>query len=180
MVNYNNGKVYKIEPICEHEEGEIYIGSTTKDYLSKRMVAHRKDYTKYKKGMPVFTTSFVLFDKYGIENCRIILLETVNCNSKDELFARESHYIRTLKCVNIIIPDRTKKEWNKMDYQNNKEKFCKKAKDYAIQNKEKLALKYRETFICECGKETTICNKNRHNRSKRHISFIESTIDVSF
>jgi len=27
MVNYNNGKIYKIEPICDHEENEIYIGS---------------------------------------------------------------------------------------------------------------------------------------------------------
>ena len=50
MVNYNNGKVYKIEPICEHEEGEIYIGSTTKDYLSKRMVEHRNKYKMYKSG----------------------------------------------------------------------------------------------------------------------------------
>jgi len=37
MVNYQNGKIYFIEPICEHEENERYIGSTTKQYLSQRM-----------------------------------------------------------------------------------------------------------------------------------------------
>ena len=41
MVNYNNGKIYKIEPIVDHDEGDIYIGSTTKQYLSMRMDKHR-------------------------------------------------------------------------------------------------------------------------------------------
>ena len=35
MVNYNNGKIYKIEPV-NGEEGDIYIGSTTKEYLSSQ------------------------------------------------------------------------------------------------------------------------------------------------
>jgi hypothetical protein len=219
MVNYNNGKVYKIEPICEHEENEIYIGSTTKDYLSKRMVAHRNDYKQYKNGKQTFTTSYILFDKYGMKNCKISLLEIVNCNSKDELLARETYYIRNLKCVNKVIPDRTKKEWvlenkeelqeykkiyrlenkeeikeyqkayskenkqkrseiGKQYYQNNKEKLCKKAKDYAIQNKEKISDKGKENFICECGIECRIWHKNRHYKSKKHISFMESTIDI--
>ena len=25
MINYNNGKIYKIEPVCDHDEGDIYI-----------------------------------------------------------------------------------------------------------------------------------------------------------
>jgi hypothetical protein len=34
---YNNSKIYKIKPICDYEEGDIYIGSTTKKYLCERM-----------------------------------------------------------------------------------------------------------------------------------------------
>ena len=50
MVNYNNGKIYKIVPICEGaDEGDVYIGSTTKEYLSQRMVQHRADYNKWQK-----------------------------------------------------------------------------------------------------------------------------------
>ena len=30
MVNYSNGKIYKIVPTVEHEEGDVYYGSTTK------------------------------------------------------------------------------------------------------------------------------------------------------
>ncbi len=33
MPDYSQGKIYKIEPIVEHDEHEIYIGSTTQKYL---------------------------------------------------------------------------------------------------------------------------------------------------
>ena len=75
MVNYSNSKVYKNEPIVEHEESDIYIGSTTKHYLSQRMDAHRADYKQWKDEKHNKTTSFDLFDKYGLENCQIVLLE---------------------------------------------------------------------------------------------------------
>ena len=29
MVNYSKGKINKIEPICDHDEVDVYIGSTT-------------------------------------------------------------------------------------------------------------------------------------------------------
>jgi hypothetical protein len=111
MVNYSNGKIYKIEPICEHEEGEIYVGSTTKQYLSQRMDSHRKQYKEWKEGKRGKTMSFEIFDKYGINNCKIIFLEQVNVNSKDELLVREVYYIKSLSCINKKIPLRTEKEW---------------------------------------------------------------------
>ena len=47
MVNYNNGKIYKIEDLS----GEIcYIGSTTKERLCQRMVNHRAKYIHWKSG----------------------------------------------------------------------------------------------------------------------------------
>ena len=63
-INYKNGKIYKIEPV-NGEEGEIYIGSTTKEYLSQRMTAHRGDYGKWKNGKHGKIMSFDLFEKYG-------------------------------------------------------------------------------------------------------------------
>jgi len=133
-VNYNNGKVYKIEPICEYEEGEIYIGSTTKQYLSQRMTAHRGNYNQYKNGGIKHATSFNLFDKYGIDNCQIVLLELVNVNSKIELHQREAHYIRTLKCVNKQIPNRSKSEYI-IDTKQQKIEYDKK---YREDNREKI------------------------------------------
>ena len=108
MVNYSNSKIYKIEPIVEHEEGEIYVGSTTKQYLSQRMDKHRNDYKRWRDGKTNKLTVFDLFDKYGIDNCKIYLLESVIAISKDELLAKEGYYIRTLKCVNRCIVGRKK------------------------------------------------------------------------
>ena len=93
--DYSKGKIYKIEPICEYDEGEIYIGSTTKDYLSQRFVKHRSDYNRWKKDNNKFITSYRIFDKYGIGNCQVVLLELVNANDFNELKAREAHYVRT-------------------------------------------------------------------------------------
>ena len=49
MVNYNNGKIYLIEPI-DGEDGDVYVGSTTKIYLSQRMSEHRNSYNLWKQG----------------------------------------------------------------------------------------------------------------------------------
>jgi hypothetical protein len=46
MTNYNNGKIYKIEPL-NGEDGDIYIGSTTKKLLCQRMASHRYDYKRW-------------------------------------------------------------------------------------------------------------------------------------
>ena len=102
-INYNNGKIYKIEAI-NGEEGDIYIGSTTKQYLSQRMTKHREDYNRWHQGKYDKIMLFDLFENYGIENCKIILLENCPCDSKDQLHARESHYIKSLNCINKCIP----------------------------------------------------------------------------
>jgi len=133
-INYKNGKIYKIEPIIDHDEDDIYIGSTTKQYLSQRMTAHHRLYNQYKNNKTNHTTSFLLFDKYGLENCNIILLELVEANSKDELHQREAHYIKTLKCVNKKIPLQTRNEY----IESNKEILKNRMKEYREQNKEQL------------------------------------------
>ena len=158
MVNYNNGKIYKIQPKSDGEEGDIYIGSTTKVLLSQRMSGHRCDYKRWKKGNTNKVTSFNLFDKYGVENCEIVLIEIVNVESKDELIAREKHWIQSTNCVNKIIVGRTPREYrvdnqeaiqvNKKNYHNeNKETIQVYKKKYREENKESIQVrekKYRE------------------------------------
>ena len=68
MINYSNGKIYKIEPI-NGEDGDVYIGSTTKVYLLQRMTAHRSEYKRYLNGKGQNVRSDKSFDKYGIKNC---------------------------------------------------------------------------------------------------------------
>jgi hypothetical protein len=48
--------------------------------------------------------------------------------------------------------------------------------NYREINKEKLAKRYKETFICECGQKYTRLHKNRHEGTARHKKFIETAI----
>ena len=188
MTKYNNGKIYKIEPIQQHEEYEMYIGSTTKDKLCQRMATHRSDYKRYTEGMRGKVSVFDLFEKYGVENCNIILIEECNCNSKDELISREGHYVRTSKCINKHIPDRKKQEYNQLEHrkqyvkeydQKNKEKKKEYKKEYNIKNKDKL-VSNRKTFyeenretILERHKEYYTKNKEEINTNRQQIMTCE-------
>ena len=107
--DYSKGKIYMIRPISGGEDGEIYIGSTTKQYLSQRMTIHRNSYNNWKKGRYHKFTVYDLFDKYGLKGCEIVLIENVNCNSIDELLQREKYHIQNNDCINKIIPRRTVK-----------------------------------------------------------------------
>ena len=135
---YNFSKIYKIEPITEHEEHEIYIGSTTKKYLSQRMTQHKSSYKKYLTDSKKKYSIYDLFNKYGVENFNIYLLENYICNDINELRTKEGEYIRNLKCINkkleCITNDELKK-YKKEYSKNNKEKIKEYQKKY--QNSEK-------------------------------------------
>ena len=74
MVNYKQGKIYKIE--C-NVTGLIYIGSTCKKKLSGRMTNHRYDYKKYLKGKKKYLSSFKVMEN---KDYVIILIEDFPCN----------------------------------------------------------------------------------------------------
>ena len=163
MVNYGNAKVYKIWSTAGDK---IYIGSTTKEYLSQRMDKHRSNYKCWTNGKTNLVTSFHLFEDYGLDNCFIELLEAKVCNSKDEMIQLEGKYIRSLVCVNRNIPDRTKKEYIK-DNVVNKAKYDSK---YYEDNKELINQKNQ----CECGGKYTNHHKLCHLKSIKHCQYIAS------
>jgi len=178
MPDYTRGKIYKIVPFVECEDGDVYFGSTTKKTLAERMTKHRSDYKAWnsKKQYANNMTTFKLFDKYGVENCKIILVESFPCKTKDELTQRESHYIRTMNCVNWIVPDRTVKEYSVMYREENKVVLSEYDKKYKENNKEALALKGSVSHVCECGKTYTQCHKHRHENTIFHKKWLETKI----
>jgi spore coat polysaccharide biosynthesis predicted glycosyltransferase SpsG len=169
MVNYGKTKIYKIwSPLGD----KIYIGATTKDYLSKRMVEHRSSYNTYNELNKKINTSFLIFDEYGIENCFIELIESKECNSIEEQRQLEAHYIKSLNCVNKKISGRTKKE----HYEDNKDEILIKQKQYYEENKNHVALRQNIKTTCVCGSEYRQCTKSRHERTNKHINFINQSI----
>ena len=193
---YEKAKIYKIWSM----RGDlIYIGSTCKEYLSQRMVAHRDDYKRWKKGTHSYMSSFKLFDEYDVENCFIELLEAKSCNSKDELRQLEGQYIRNLVCVNKNIAGRTNleytednrehikqyrqdnkertKKYNDKYREDNKEKIKELNDKYRENNKEKISKHKKEKITCDCGVSFTQCHKSRHLKTVKHCQFIESQIN---
>jgi hypothetical protein len=160
-VDYNKGKIYLIEPTVEHDESDIYIGSTTEDYLSKRFNNHKCMYKSWLNGKTHNVTVFNLFNKYGVDNCKIILLENVHANTKDELISRESFYIRKLKCTNKVIPDRSSKEY----YQTNKDEISNYQKEYYQTNKDELLNKQKEYY--EANKNEKLNKQKQYYKTNK-------------
>ena len=116
MVNYANGKIYRL---VNNVDEKYYIGSTCNP-LHKRKNRHKRDAVK-SPTQPVYKHLNII----GWENVEIILIESFPCNSKAELEARERYWIELLKpALNKAIPTRTPKE----RYQATPEKFIERAK----------------------------------------------------
>ena len=56
MVNYGDGKIYKI---VSNQTDQVYFGSTTNS-LARRISEHRAKYKSYQKGNGAYVTSFEL------------------------------------------------------------------------------------------------------------------------
>jgi len=98
------GKLYIIKPKLEHTEGDAYIGSTSRQYLSQRWGQHRTDPKRCINQ---------LVEKYGLDNLVCELLEEIEYEDKQELFRRERYYIELMPCINKQVPSRTKSEYRK-------------------------------------------------------------------
>jgi len=172
MVNYQNGKIYKIESL----EGKcMYIGSTCQK-LCVRMAGHRASMKKNRG-----TTSKEVL-KYT--DAKIYLIENYPCDSKEELLRKEGEYIRKLDCVNTTVAGRTDKEYYNDTKDNkraqwladNKDKIQKYLNDnkdkIREQNKRRYAEKRKIKINCICGSYIQKYDIVKHNKTKKHIKFI--------
>ena len=104
MVNYANGKIYKI--VC-NTTGLCYIGSTCST-LAKRLNSHKKDFKRFQNSEGNFITSFKVLEN---NNYIIELVELVACDNKIDLHKRERFHIENIICVNKYIVGRTDAEY---------------------------------------------------------------------
>ena len=169
MVNYQNGKIYKI--INENND-IVYIGSTAEYYLSSRYAKH----------------------KYKAPNHKIILIENYPCNSKEELCKKEQQIIQQYdNLINMrkaySSQEEKKKyyennkteisEYKKKWYEENKTEINEKHKKYREKNKEykkKYLKKYREEnkekINCEfCNCELNKSSLKKHQKTLKCMKF---------
>tara|TARA_R110002012_G_scaffold102783_1_gene242358 strand:+ start:72 stop:776 length:705 start_codon:yes stop_codon:yes gene_type:complete len=160
MPDYSKGKIYKI---VNDVNDKVYYGSTIQK-LCYRMCQHRDKHNHcMSKKLNV-----------NIKECKIILVENINCKSKEELEKRERWYIENNECVNKRIPGRTTKEY----YEENKHRLRLEKKIYSEKNKEKIQ-QYREENkekIAENNKKYYKENKEMYKKyseeNKEKISLV--------
>jgi len=162
MVNYENGKIYKI---VNDELNLTYYGSTTQQ-LSKRKAKH-KCKSNDSNSKILFTTE---------TKPEIFLVELFPCNTKEELLQRERFYIENNECINKnkpILTDEEKKEYVREmnNYHNLKDKDLKKKlrKEKYKLNKNEILKELKKKIICECGAEISKSYKYQHIKTKKHI-----------
>jgi len=181
VVDYQQGKIYKV---ASHLGDLIYIGSTCQK-LNERFNKHRSGF----KGN-ILNTVNIVFSAYGVENCKIELMETCPCNSKKELATYEGKHQRENKCVNKAIADRDRKEYqhdtkekwiqyrvdNKehiralkaANYQKNKEHIKQKAKEHYKANREKK-IEYQKQYQIDNAEKVKKYKHEHHKKTKLNL-----------
>ena len=119
MVNYANGKVYKVESIS----GNLVFYSSTTLELSHRMAEHRAQLKRYTENQNVVMSRpqkyISVFRVLEFDDAKIILVANCNCKKNTELKAYEHDFIKKNDCVNKIYAEEKKKELRAR-----KEKYC--------------------------------------------------------
>ena len=88
MTSYGSAKIYKL---VNSEDDEIYVGSTC-GTLRRRKSGHKSDAKKHPN-----QRVYAHLNAVGWENVRIILVEAVDCENRDELRRHEQHWIEILR-----------------------------------------------------------------------------------
>lgn len=128
---YQCGKIYKI---VDNSYTLCYYGSTTQS-LSRRMTTHRSIYTLFKDGkINRKPSACEIFDTYGLENCKIELVELFPCGSKEELRKKEGEYIKNNDCINKKIAGRTQPEY----VDDNRDRINERRREWANTNKDRI------------------------------------------
>ena len=200
-IDYSKGLIYKI--VCKDLQcKDLYVGSTTD--FTRRKYEHKSNCTNEntkKYNLKLYQT---IRANGGWGNWSMIEIEKYNCKDGNELRARERLYYEELNgTLNTCIPNRSQKEYEetntekikeyykkynktnkeiikeykKQYYENNKEILKEKNKEYREQNKEILKEQQKQKIDCMCGSTFRKCTKARHERSKKHINYVNSQLD---
>jgi hypothetical protein len=197
MPDYSLWKIYKItSPLTD----SIYIGSTCVPKLSHRLREHVSQRREWQNGnQRKYLASFAILE---LGNYNIELIEKYPCTDKDELRAREQHYIRENKqiCCNLrpafLTPEETLarkkagveawrlahpekiKMQNTKYYQKNAETLKVYQKEYAKNNPEKIKARTNKKNLCICGGHYTSVNKTKHERTVKHQTYVKTRNDL--
>ena len=192
-IDYSKTVIYKI--VCKSLNiKDLYVGNTTD--FTRRKTKHKhccNNPTSKSYNLKVYE---MIRKNGGWDNWEMVLVETYPCKNQNEASAKEREWYENLNAnMNVQYPHRTTLEYRlekrdiileqrKIYYNENKEELYRKHRLWDIQhaeeireykanwraiNADKIKERYKTICKCECGKEYTLWNKTRHQKSKYHI-----------
>ena len=173
-------------------DSDEYIGSTSQA-LHKRFYEHKKN---YRLGIPD-TKSGTIFQKYGVDNCSIILIHELECETKQHALREERRVYDERTALRTIVnayrpsvsPEEAKEtaniynkkyfevhkdEWKerygetmKKHYEAHREEILKRVKEYAEANKEKIKERNKLKYKQLTEEQKEEINRKRRERRKQ-------------
>ena len=154
--DFSKSSIYRID--CDIT-GLVYVGSTAQE-LHHRWADHKK---ASKKPINAHFKLYKSFAEHGIEHHHIELIEEIAVENRQQLNAREGHWIRQLDTyingLNGKISGRKAAEW----FVENKDKIAEKKAEYYIENKDKIN-EYKAEY--RVANKEKIANYNKLHKTK--------------
>jgi len=165
--DYSKACIYKI---WSHLTDRVYIGSTCD--MTKRWSSHKRKYKKWNNGNIRLTSSYLLFDSVGVENCEIEWLHDFPCENKKQLNKEEGRVQRQYK--DLLVNKRLESgletaEYNKKYNEEHKAEISEKMKKYQEEHKEEIA-EYKKKYREEHKAEIAEWHKKYHEDHKEEIA----------
>ena len=139
-------RIYIIEPTVEHPTTDVYVGST-KNTLGWRFRKHKS---------ALDCSSKILFEKYGVEHCRIRELE---CCDEENRKIREDHWIKEMKGVNQLAPVFDRVDYARKYQNEHRERIAEHSRKYREENREKRNESSRKYYEENREKRNESCRK---------------------
>jgi hypothetical protein len=164
------GRIYKI---ISTQGNECYVGSTF-DKTRGRFSKHKSQYKEWKKGKMAKVQSFVLFEKYGVDKCKMILIKEYEVCDRQHLHMYEQLWINKLHPINkkqsfgaILLKERMKKI--NLEYRiKNKDKKKQIDREYYEENKEEIN-SYKKIYYQTHKEQILARNKAKYEENKEQI-----------
>ena len=182
--DYSKGVQYKI--VCNDPTIlDSYNGSTCS--LKDRKSVHKKRCNNPNSKDHNLKVYRFIRDNGGWDNWTFIQLEESPCKSKQELLTRERYWFDLLKpSLNSYSPMTTAEEQKeylakyKTNHMEERKKYADKynanhieeRKEYYATNQDLILEKKKEKTTCECGSVINKCHLNRHQKTNKHLSFM--------
>jgi predicted GIY-YIG superfamily endonuclease len=180
---YSNTVIYKI--FCRDADvKDIYIGYTTN--FTVRKYTHSsccRNENETRNNQKLYT---FMRNNGGLNNWDFEIIETINCDCRQEALERERYWYKTLNAsLNENYTGLTPEErlnYRHSYYENNKDVICNRSKHTREQNREAL-IDYHKNYRvknahilnakveCECGGCYISHHKSSHIKTHKHLAY---------